>query len=69
MDFTCDWIPSLVTDALVAGRRMEIRGFGSFSMKQREARIRRNPRNGDSVGGGSWGTCGVLWASGLLVDH
>ena len=38
-----------LTDALVAGRRTEIRGFGSFSMKQRQARIRRNPRNGDSV--------------------
>ncbi len=35
--------------AMAVGRRIEIRGFGSFSMKQRQARIRRNPRNGDSV--------------------
>lgn len=38
-----------LTDALVAGRRIEIRGFGSFSMTQRQARLRRDPRNGNSV--------------------
>lgn len=38
-----------LTDAMVAGRRIEIRGFGSFSIKQRLARIRRNPRNGESL--------------------
>ena len=38
-----------LTDALVAGRRIEIRGFGSFSMTQRQARLRRDPRNGKSV--------------------
>ena len=48
-DFAVNTIFEALTDALVAGRRIEIRGFGSFSMKQRQARIRRNPRNGDSV--------------------
>jgi integration host factor subunit beta len=38
-----------LSSALVTGRRMQIRGFGSFSMKQRQARIRRDPRNGDRV--------------------
>ena len=38
-----------LTDALVAGRRIEIRGFGSFSIRQRLARTRHNPRNGDIV--------------------
>ena len=38
-----------LTEALVVGHRIEVRGFGSFSIKQRLARIRRNPRNGESV--------------------
>ena|ERR1035437_3228245 len=38
-----------VGDALVAGRHIEIRGFGSFSVNHRPARIGRNPRNGESV--------------------
>jgi len=48
-DFAVNTIFEVLSTALVAGRRIEIRGFGSFSMKQRLARIRRNPRNGDSV--------------------
>lgn len=35
--------------ALIAGHRIEIRGFGSFSINRRAARIGRNPRNGESV--------------------
>ena len=31
------------------GDRVELRGFGAFSVKQREARIGRNPRTGESV--------------------
>jgi len=38
-----------VSDALVRGDRVELRGFGAFSIKEREARIGRNPRTGDSV--------------------
>ena len=48
-DFAVNTIFESLTDAVVAGRRIEIRGFGSFSMKQRQARIRRNPRSGASV--------------------
>jgi integration host factor subunit beta len=44
-----DAILDALADAMAAGSRIEIRGFGSFSIKQRVARIRRNPRNGDSV--------------------
>ena len=36
-------------DALVAGHHIEIRGFGSFSVTHRAARIGRNPRTGESV--------------------
>ena len=35
--------------ALVRGERVELRGFGAFSVKEREARIGRNPRTGESV--------------------
>jgi len=32
-----------------ARRPVELRGFGAFSVKQRNARPRRNPRTGDAV--------------------
>ena len=35
--------------ALVSGERIEIRGFGSFSLHFRPPRMRRNPRTGDPV--------------------
>ncbi len=36
-------------DALVKGHRIEIRGFGSFSVNHRSPRVGRNPRSGESV--------------------
>ena len=38
-----------ITDALAAGNRVELRGFGAFSVKNRPARSGRNPRTGDKV--------------------
>lgn len=38
-----------IIDALATGNRVELRGFGAFSVKQRDARIGRNPRTGESV--------------------
>ena len=38
-----------ITDALASGNRVELRGFGAFSVKKRDARIGRNPRTGESV--------------------
>jgi integration host factor subunit beta len=38
-----------IAEALATGNRVELRGFGAFSVKQREARVGRNPRTGDSV--------------------
>jgi len=38
-----------ITDALASGDRVELRGFGAFSVKQRGARVGRNPRTGDAV--------------------
>jgi integration host factor subunit beta len=38
-----------ISAALERGDRVELRGFGAFSVKQRDARVGRNPRTGDSV--------------------
>lgn len=38
-----------MTDALSGGERIEIRGFGSFQVKVREAREGRNPKTGEMV--------------------
>ena len=38
-----------IAAALARGDRVELRGFGAFSIKRREARTGRNPRTGDTV--------------------
>ncbi|ACI99869.1 MULTISPECIES: integration host factor subunit beta [Rhodospirillales] len=38
-----------ITDALARGDRVELRGFGAFSVKKRDARLGRNPRTGETV--------------------
>lgn len=38
-----------ITLALAKGQRVELRGFGAFSVKRRDARTGRNPRTGESV--------------------
>lgn len=38
-----------MADMLAAGDRIEIRGFGSFSLHYRAPRIGRNPKTGESV--------------------
>lgn len=38
-----------ITAALARGDRVEFRGFGTFSVKHRDARVGRNPRTGASV--------------------
>jgi len=38
-----------ITDALAQGDRVELRGFGAFSVKERGSRMGRNPRTGDAV--------------------
>ncbi len=44
-----DTIFEEVTQALIKGDRVELRGFGAFSVKERQARTGRNPRTGESV--------------------
>jgi integration host factor subunit beta len=38
-----------IANALSEGRRVELRGFGAFSVRERAARTGRNPRTGESV--------------------
>ncbi|MEL6277593.1 MAG: integration host factor subunit beta [Pseudomonadota bacterium] len=38
-----------ISKALSEGHRVELRGFGAFSVKDREARTARNPRTGEMV--------------------
>ncbi len=38
-----------VTNAMARGDRVELRGFGAFSVKKRDARVGRNPRTGETV--------------------
>ena len=40
----------LMSETLATGERIEIRGFGSFSLHYRAPRIGRNPKTGESVG-------------------
>ena len=40
---------SEITEALAKGDRVELRGFGAFSVKLRDARMGRNPRTGEAV--------------------
>ena len=38
-----------IIGAMASGQRVELRGFGAFSVKKRDARVGRNPRTGESV--------------------
>ncbi len=38
-----------ISETLVGGGRVELRGFGAFSIRKREARKARNPKNGQEV--------------------
>lgn len=38
-----------ITGALSRGERVELRGFGAFTVKKRDARTGRNPRTGEAV--------------------
>ena len=38
-----------ITEAMANGNRVELRGFGAFSVKRRDPRVGRNPRTGEAV--------------------
>ena len=48
-EFAVKTILDAMSDALARGHRIEIRGFGSFQVKVREARDGRNPKTGEKV--------------------
>ena len=48
-DFAVKTILDAICEALALGQRIEIRGFGSFSLNRRPPRIGRNPKSGDKV--------------------
>ncbi len=48
-EFAVKAILDAMNEALVRGHRIEIRGFGSFSVNHRSPRLGRNPRSGESV--------------------
>ena len=39
----------VVTEALTAGEKVQVVGFGSFEVKERPARTARNPRTGEEI--------------------
>ncbi|MBS0577429.1 MAG: integration host factor subunit beta [Proteobacteria bacterium] len=49
VDLSVKTMLEMMSDALSRGDRIEIRGFGSFSLHYRPARIGRNPKTGDAV--------------------
>ena len=48
-DFAVKMILDALSEALAKGDRIEIRGFGSFSVNHRPPRMGRNPRSGEAV--------------------
>ena len=48
-EFAVKTMLDAMTDALAKGHRIEIRGFGSFSINRRPPRVGRNPRSGAQV--------------------
>jgi len=49
MDFAVKTVLDSMTQALANGQRIEIRGFGSFSLSTRSPRVGRNPKSGEKV--------------------
>jgi integration host factor subunit beta len=48
-DLSVKLILDAVSSALASGNRIELRGFGSFSLNYRQPRTGRNPRTGEKV--------------------
>ncbi|MCZ8235534.1 MAG: integration host factor subunit beta [Inhella sp.] len=49
IEFAVKTLLDAMSDALARGQRIEIRGFGSFSVSRRPPRMGRNPRTGEQV--------------------
>jgi integration host factor subunit beta len=49
VDLAVDYIVEIMCQALIAKNRIEIRGFGAFSLHYHPARVGRNPKTGESL--------------------
>jgi integration host factor subunit beta len=49
IDAVVDTVLEEISLALEIGHRVELRGFGAFSVKKRDPRLGRNPRTGEAV--------------------
>ena len=49
VDAAINCIIEQLTSAITQGQRVEIRGFGSFTRVERQPRIGRNPKTGESI--------------------
>ncbi|MEO6958692.1 MAG: integration host factor subunit beta [Burkholderiaceae bacterium] len=49
MDYAVKTVLDAMAQALADGQRIEIRGFGSFSLSRRLPRVGRNPKSGEQV--------------------
>lgn len=49
IDYAVNTILEAMVEALTEGKRIEVRGFGSFSLSQRAPRVGRNPKSGEKV--------------------
>ena len=49
VSLSADLIQKAIIESLKKRNRIEIRGFGSFSLNKRPARIGRNPKTGEKV--------------------
>ncbi|MFN7901684.1 MAG: integration host factor subunit beta [Holosporales bacterium] len=49
LDDVVNTLLDTIVDSLANGKRVELRGFGTFSIRHRDARQGRNPRSGESV--------------------
>ena len=48
-DYAVKTVLEAMTKALAGGQRIEMRGFGSFSLSERSPRVGRNPKSGEKV--------------------
>jgi integration host factor subunit beta len=49
VEYSVNTLLEKMSDALITGRRIEIRGFGSISLRYRAPRVGRNPKTGAAV--------------------
>jgi integration host factor subunit beta len=49
VDLLVNTVLGEISEAIITGRRIELRGFGAFSVRKRESRKARNPKTGESV--------------------